>query len=158
MRIGTHAELARRCKLYQLGDESASLVEQCLGLVAFHPLLEEPDVPRLIHIAHWDLVCTEGVLHRLAIHFLRSRPALWRPEDDHWPPRPLCESFGPRIALDLLDVCHDGIKGGSHPLMHFCGLITLDKIRGVAVTDKQRFQLAVRETRQHRRARDLVPV
>ena len=69
--------------------QAAVVVEQLLGLVAFHPAFKQRDMIGMRGI-HQDrhLMRPEGALDLQAIDDLRSGPALGRPQHDHRPTRP----------------------------------------------------------------------
>ncbi len=93
VRIVAHATRALRRQRRELVDEPARLVEELVGTIALHPLLEDAHVARLVHVAHRHLMRAPVVLALLAVDELRTRPALGRAQHDHRPRRALPESL-----------------------------------------------------------------
>jgi hypothetical protein len=57
MGVGTHPALGRRCKRGEIGNERAVLVEELLGSIAPHPLLEHVEVIGVVaNVRHRHLV------------------------------------------------------------------------------------------------------
>ena len=78
--VGPHAALAVGGQLGQLGPEPAGGVEQLLGAVAAHPVLQHLEVLGVLGVHHHrHLVGPEGPLDRQPVDHLRARPALGRP-------------------------------------------------------------------------------
>ena len=77
VRIGAHPPVALRRQLGQFRQESAVLIEQLLGLVAFHPAFKLLDMLGMSGI-HQErhLVRSEGAFNLQAVDDFRSRPAL----------------------------------------------------------------------------------
>jgi hypothetical protein len=157
--VGAHAPLAPRRQLPQLRDQAPRLVEELLGPVAPHPLLE------LLHVlgvlarsGQRNLVRAVAALHPVAVDDLGPGPALGRPEDDHRPPRPTGKAAAPRPVLDGADLVERGVEGIGHPTVHGQRFVALDEVRLVAVADEQVRELFVAHARQQRRVGDLVAV
>jgi len=73
--------------LLQVRAQRAGFVEQLLGPVTAHPLLENLQVFGILaHVRDRHLVGAEGALDRLAIDLLGAGPALGGAQDDHRPP------------------------------------------------------------------------
>ena len=130
VRIGAHAPVALRRQLGQFRHESAILIEQLLGLVALHPTLKQLNMVRMFGI-HQDrhLVSSERSFDLQAINHLRSRPALGRPQDDHWPAWPGGVILLPCIALDFTNALDGFFQCTGHQLVHLFRLIPFHKIR-----------------------------
>ena len=158
MRVGAHAARAFGRQVRQFGAQAAGAVEEFRRLIAFHPAFQNPDMRRLVHVAHRHLVGAEGSFDHFSVHHLGAGPALGRAQDDHRPRRPLAETVGPRVVLDGFDFSDNGVERGGHELVDLCGNIALHKPRFVAVAAQQRLQFIMRQAGQHGRAGDLVAV
>src|SRR5437899_1685100 len=134
MRVSAHTAFALRSQSGQFGLQRAALVKELLRPIALHPLFEDFDVFRvLVHLAHRDLVRSPEVFRPLAIDLLRTGPSLRGAQYDHGPTRTLRGAVLPRLGPDVLDVRHDAFEGGSHELVHFLRLMSLNKVRCVAI-------------------------
>ena len=159
VRIGAHAAGAAGGQVGQLGLEPAVIVEQLLGLVALHPLLEEAHVGRvLVHLSHRHLVRAPVVLRALAVDLLGTGPALGRAEHDHGPAGTPREALSLRVGLDLLDLRDRRVERGRHLLVHLGGFVPLDEMGRVAVAAEEMIQLLVADPGEDARIRDLVAV
>ena len=88
VRIGAHAAGALRRELGQFGPEAAVAVEQFRGLVALHPIFEDPHMSGvLVHLAHRHLMRAPVALGAPAVDLFRAGPALGRAHHDHRPAR-----------------------------------------------------------------------
>ena len=120
VRIGAHPSFSARRQLGQLRSQGAGLVEELLGPVGAHPLLELDEVLRIAReLGDWNLVGAKGALGRQAVDHLRPGPALGRAQDDHRPigaPGPF--GAGARVTLDLVDLVRDLLERGCHQLVH----------------------------------------
>ena len=134
MGVSAHTAFALRSQGGQFGLQRASVVKELLRPIALHPLFEDFDVFRvLVHLAHRDLVRSPVVFRPLAIDLLRTRPSLRGAQHDHGPTRTLLGAILPRIGPRVLDVSHDAFERGSHELVHFVRLMSLDKVRCIAI-------------------------
>ncbi len=98
------------------GNELAVLVEEFLGLVALHPLLQQLQMLGLRRqFGKRHLVRAPGAFDGHAIHLLRAGPAFGRAQNDHGPVRPLLEAVGAGLCLDLSDL--SAITWSSVPAM-----------------------------------------
>src|SRR5215472_1308662 len=101
MRVGAYAAVARRREGSQVGDELPLGIEQLVRVVATQPFLELGQLFRVLaHIRQRHLVRAEGALHGPAADHLRTRPTLWRAQDDGRPARPLEDSLLAGFSLD----------------------------------------------------------
>ena len=88
VRARAHPLVALRRQRGQLGHEPALVVEQLLRPVAPHPLLEQPQVLRVLaDIGDRHLVRAPGALDRQPVDHLGAGPALRRAQHDHRPLR-----------------------------------------------------------------------
>ena len=159
MGIGTHAPVALRCQLGELGHQPARVVEQLLGPVALHPALEEPDMVRVLRIDEQrHLVGAESALDLQAVDDLRPRPALGRAEHDHRPTRPRGVATVACIVMELVNLGDGLVQGGRHQLVHRFRVVTLHKVRRPAAAPQVLLQLLGLDPREHRRVGDLVAV
>ena len=77
VRIGAHAPVALRRQVGQFRHEPAILIEQLLGLVAFHPAFQLLDMIGMLGIHQQRyLVRPEGAFDLQAVDYFRSCPAL----------------------------------------------------------------------------------
>ena len=114
----------------QVGDQPPGRVEQLLGPVAAHPLLEQRAVPGVgAGLGQRHLVGAQGALDREAVDHLRPGPALRGAQHDHRPrrdgppslpapPAVLSPGRDPgRALLDGRDVVQHLIEGGGELLV-----------------------------------------
>jgi len=88
VRVRAHPALAPRGKPPQLGAQPAALVEELLGAVAAHPLLEHVSMSGVLARAeHGDLVCSPRAFDLQSVDLSKPRPALGASEDQHRPAR-----------------------------------------------------------------------
>ncbi len=100
----------------------------------------------------------ERALDLLSVDPLRAGPALGRDEHDHRPARPRMESLRPRFVLDRADVGEHAIERRRHRLVHRHRIVAFDEPGRVAEAGEVGLELGAGDSRQHRRARDLVAV
>ncbi len=75
--IGAHPAVALRRQFSQFRHESPIVIEQLLGLVAFHPAFKQLDMIGMVGIhEERHLVRSETALDLQTIDEFRSRPAL----------------------------------------------------------------------------------
>ena len=160
VRVGAHPACAVRCEGGQLGDEPPGGVEQLLGPVAAHPLLELRAVLGVgVGLGQRHLVGAPGALDREAVDDLRSGPALRGAQHDHRPGRTMARrGCAPCRVLDLGDVVEHGVERGGELLVHGRGIVACHEMRGVAVAAHQLGQLVGGDPGQHRGVGDLVAV
>ena len=107
VRVCPHPALPGGGQRAELWAQGAALVEQLLGPVAPHPLVELCQVLGVgAHGRQRHLVRAVGALGRQAVHLLRAGPALGRPQHDHRPARPrgaVAVAGGPLDVADLAD-------------------------------------------------------
>ena len=163
MGIHAHAPPSLGRYLCQLRAECAFFVEQLLGIVAAHPLVKLAQMLGLLEdLVQWNLVRAPGIFHRLAVYDFRPGPALGRAHDQHRPRWPLdCLALRHRLArclLNLGDAVEYFVEDRRSLLVHRERIVALQRVRLIAVTAHQAFQLGVRNSRQYRRVGDLVAV
>ena len=163
MGVGAHPPATDGRELPELGHEAAALVEQLLGPVAAEPLLELPEVLRVVaHLRERHLVGAPRPLHRPPVDLLRAGPPLRRPQDEHRPPRTLDRILGPGSRADLGDPVERLVERDGKSPMHVRRILpveaTGDEQRLPAVALEQSHELALRDPGKDRRARDLVAV
>jgi len=141
-----------------LRQEAAAGVEQLARPVFFHPLLENPDVLRLLHVAHRHLVGAPVAFFAQAVDLLRAGPPLRRAHHDHRPDRALLEPVRAGGVLDAADVVDHFLERLGHQFVHRRRVVALDEVGRVAVAAKERVELLARNAREHRRIGDLVAV
>src|SRR5664280_1443760 len=141
------------------GALRAALVEQLLGSVGAHPLLQLRQVLGLVlKIGERDLVRAEGALGRQAVDLLGAGPALGRTQHDHRPARALGLALGACATLNLGDLLADLLERCGHQLVHARWIGTLHESWRVAIALQQRAKLLSRDARKHGRRGDLVAV
>ena len=119
VRVGAHPSIAGRRLSGQLGQQPAVLVEELLGPVAAHPLLEPASLVFAVpNSGERNLVRPPRSLDRNAVDLSRAGPALRRPEDEHRPARPLEAAALPRRCLDLRDRVERAVERGGEALVH----------------------------------------
>src|SRR5207245_9778545 len=131
--IGAHPPFAAGRESSQVWHEPALRIEELVGAVAAHPLLEDAQMTGLVEIRDRDLVGTERALDRKPVDDLGTRPALRRAEDDHRPARSLLIAELPRIVLNGRDLVEGLIERRRHCLVDPLRLVARDKDRRVAV-------------------------
>ncbi len=159
MRVRAHPPVADRGQRGQFTDQGPVRVEQFLGVVGAHPLLELGQVLRVLPgRGERDLVRPPGALHRQAVDHLGPGPALGGAQHDHRPGGPAQVAVDAGAVLDGADLGEDRVHGRGELLVHQLGVVALHRVRGVPVAAQQRFQLLVRDPGQHGRVGDLVAV
>jgi hypothetical protein len=149
-RVGAHALLSLRREGCQLGDETAVFVEELLGMVAAHPLLEQCELRRVIpHVCERHLVGAEGALDRQAVRFRRAGPALRRPQNDRRPAGTSREAVFACLALDRADLGVATVQRRGEHLVHAGRVPPLDEVDRVAVPFEQLANLVVRGPAEH---------
>ena len=139
--VGAHAALAFGGEFGQLGDELAGPVEEFLGFVALHPLLQQLEVLRLLgQLRERDLVRAPGALGGLAINHFGAGPAFGRAQNDHGPDRALPEALGARVLLNVLNLGDHLVEGAGHQLVHFLRLVAFDEVGLIAVAAEELLQ------------------
>ena len=134
VRVRAHAPIALRSEGGELRHQPAALVEDLLGLIPAHPLLEHRQVIGIrLDVAEWHLVCTESPLDGQAVDDLRSRPSFGRAQDDRGPCRSLDEALCARVGLDAADAREAGVQRGGERRMHGHRVTALDEVDFVAV-------------------------
>src|SRR4051812_9384804 len=100
-----HPPVTDRVQVADVGDRSASGVEELLGSVAAQPAHEDVAVTLVLtRVREWHLVGVPIALDSLAIDLLRPGPALGAPEHDHRPGRAVVERARACPTLDLMDL------------------------------------------------------
>ncbi len=98
------------------------------------------------------------ILDWLAVHHLRSGPALGSAHHDHRPQRHPA-GFATAIAtLYVMDFVDDPVQRRSHQLVHFFRLMTFDEIGLVAVSGEKLREFVVAHASHHRGIGDLVSI
>ena len=90
-----------------------------------------------------NLVGSEGAFGRKSVHHLRSRPSLGSPQDDHRPAWTLRRLLRTGRCLNGLYARDREVKRTGHKLMHDFGIVSLHKVRLVAITREEMVQLFV---------------
>src|SRR5450432_1006220 len=86
MRIGAHSPLAIGGERLQFRNQPASLVEQRVGRVAAHPLLEQFQMVGITaRVGDRHLMRAPETFDLQAVDLLRAGPALWAAQHDHGP-------------------------------------------------------------------------
>src|SRR5687768_3391792 len=104
------------------------------------------------------LMRSERALDRQTIHLLGPGPALWAPEDDHGPSGPTASAISAGRPLNGLDLIEGLMHDSRHLLVSVGWLGGLDEMRRISVSGQAVEKLPVRDPRQDRRVRNLVPV
>src|SRR5271157_1415142 len=94
----------------------------------------------------------------MAAHLQRRAPTFWRPQHDHGPTRPPCNTRGSAFLLVLSDLANTVLNRRRHGLVHALGIGALYEVRSPAVSCQQAFQLLVRNARQQSGVINLVSV
>ncbi len=157
--VGAHAAVAFGRERRELGRQPAALVEQLLGPVAAHPLLEHPEMLGIApDLRDRHLMRPERALDLAAVDHFRAGPAFGRLQDDHRPARPAAEALGARLRLDGPDLVQDLLQGLGHQAMHCLRVVAGDDVGLVAVAGEKLLELLVTDAGQHRGVSDLVTV
>ena len=113
VRVGAHPAIAGRGLSGQLRQQPAFLVEELLGPVPAHPILEPAQLVRALADARErHLVRAPRSLDRDAVDLAGASPAFRRPEHEHRPARPLELAALPRSLLDLRDRVERAVERG----------------------------------------------
>ena len=135
-------------ELAELFDQAAIFVEELVGPVALHPLLELLEVLGAgFGIEDRNLVCAPEAFDLVAVDLFGAGPALGGAEDDHWPARAL-GGFGFAAAgpgLDVADLGDAALGDLGHGVVHQLGVVALDEVGGPAVAAEEGFELFVRD-------------
>ena len=124
VRVGAHPSPAGRRERPKLGDEAAALVEQLLRPIAVEPLLELPEMLRVLaHLRERHLMGAPRPLHRLPVDCLRAGPPLGRPQDEHRPRGALDSIVGLRSFSDLADPVERLVEHDGQSPMHLRGIV-----------------------------------
>ena len=159
MGIGSHAPGAFGGQLGEFLDQPPALVEQLLGPVALHPVLEDRDVLRLGgHVRDRYLMRPPCALHLKPIHHLGARPPFGTDQHDHGPPGSLDHRLRPRSVLYGPYLLKNGVQGRGHQLVHGRGIRPFHDVGPVAVARQQLFQLLAADAGKHGGVGDLVAV
>jgi hypothetical protein len=159
MRVGSHAACALGRERGELGHQPPVAVEELLGSIRPHPLLELRQVVGVgSHAGERHLVGSEGALDAHAVDLLRAGPALGGPQHDRRPGRPPAEPLAPGLVLDGPDRVVAGVQRAGQRLVDRGRIVALDEARVVAVALEQRRDVAVAHATHHRGTRDLVLV
>ncbi len=142
-----------------LGGGPALGVEEFLGAVGAHPLLELTQVIGIVpDPGQRHLVGPPGVLDGEPVHLLRAGPALGGAQHDHGPAGTRGRAFGARRALVPVDAVHGEVHGGGQRAVDDGRLVPLDVHGIVAVSAQECVEFVLGQPGQHRGVRDLVPV
>src|SRR5262245_1772956 len=123
------------------------LIEEFLGPVALHPLLEDANVLGLVHVAHGNLMTSPIAFALFAVNFRRTRPTLGSAEDNHRPDWALHDALVPRRP-NLLDFGNDRIEHAGKLLVDRFGVTAFHKIRFVSHALKELLQFLLGYARQ----------
>jgi hypothetical protein len=104
------------------------------------------------------LMRAERALVRHAIDRDGTRPAFWRTQHDHWPARARGITVLARILLDRADLRDHRFHRRGHALVHRIRGIALDEMRRPAIAAQELLKLVMVDTREDRRAVDLVAI
>src|SRR5207253_2045346 len=89
VRARAHPTVAPRGQCRDLRSDGTTIVEELAWAIALEPCLELGEMLGVASdVAQRHLVRAEGPFGLLAVHDLRSGPALWAAEDDQRPARP----------------------------------------------------------------------
>ncbi len=163
MRVRAHPRVSLGRESRDLRDDSPILVEQLVGPVAPHPLLELPEaLGAVANTGERDLVRAPRPFDGLSVDLARPGPPLRSAEDQHRPAGRGVRAVLARGALDRFDAVEGLVQCRSEALVHGAGLLAVesarDEKRFPAVATEQVEKLVLRDPREHGRVRDLVPV
>ena len=160
MRIGAHPPVALRRQLGQFRHEPAILIEQLLGLVAFHPAFEQLDMIGMLGDPPGAAPGAPGTSLRSAGRRRLSAPSSpWATSARSsasaagW-----CRCWLRALLLDLPDVLDGLVQRGGHELMHFFRLVAFHKVGRPAAAAQKLLQLLMLDAGQDGRVADLVAV
>src|SRR5215207_661692 len=132
-----HAFLPLRRERGQLGDQLSPAVEELLGAVGAHPLLQEPELFGVRpHARERHLVGAERTGDGQAVYLARPGPALRSAEHDRRPagaPRAARVPFA-RLALYGPDLVVAPIQRSGERLVDMGRVVPLDEVDGVTVS------------------------
>ena len=164
MRAGWRSSGDRRRGLSgQLREQPAFLVEELLGPVATHPVLEPAELIRALpDSSKGYLVRAPRSLDRDAVDLAGARPAFRRPEHEHRPARPLELAALPRCLPGSAQSRRGSGRARRRtvraPPATSRHRSHRDEDRRPAVALEQRLELALGDPREHGRVRDLLAV
>jgi hypothetical protein len=159
VRVRTHASLALGCECLQLRDEPPVVIEQPLGLIAAQPAFEQLQVGRIVvHACERYLVGTPEAFHLVAVHVLRTGPALGRAQNDHRPVGATGNAARARLLLDPANLQHAVFQRRGHFLVHLLRVVAFHEIRRPAVAPEQIPELRLRNASEQCRVVNLVAV
>src|SRR5580700_8766811 len=99
------------------------------------------------------------VLHFMAMHLFRPSPSLRGPKHDHRPTRQFrSRCTAPGFVLNVVDLQDALLHYLRHTLMHGFRLISLHKVRRIAVAAHQALKLFTRNPCEYRWIRNLVSI
>src|SRR6185295_8802785 len=99
--VGPHPPVSGGRERREFRAQAAVGVEQCLGTVAPHPLLEPSELRRIVsHFRERHLVCPEGALDRKTIDLARAGPSFRRAEHDSRPTDACTVTMRSRLTLE----------------------------------------------------------
>ena len=162
MRVCSQTAVAGGSQFLQFGDQSAVLIEQFLSMVAVQPFFDLLQVLFLVRGADSDvdghLVCTEGALDGLAVHYLRASPALRGAQNDHRPLDMAHILTSTGALLDVVDLFDDGIQGLSHLLVHGHRVVAFNEVRLPGAATEEALHLFMGHTAKDGGVGDLVAI
>ena len=162
VRVGSQTAVAGGSQFLQFGDQGAVLVEQFLSMVAVQPFFDLLQVLFLVRGADSDvdghLVCTEGALDGLAVHYLRASPALRGAQNDHRPLDMAHILASTGALLDVVDLFDDGIQGLSHLLVHGHRVVAFNEVRLPGAATEEALHLFMGHTAKDGGVGDLVAI
>ena len=162
VRVGSQTTVAGGSQFLQFGDQGAVLIEQFLSMVAVQPFFDLLQVLFLVRGADSDvdghLVCTEGALDGLAVHYLRASPALRGAQNDHRPLDMAHILASTGALLDIVDLFDDGIQGLSHLLVHGHRVVAFNEVRLPGAATEEAFHLFMGHTAKDGGVGDLVAI
>ena len=101
VRARAHAMVASRGEGGKLGDQATLLVEQLVGMVGMHPLLQHRELLRVgPDVRQRHLVGAEGALDGQAVHLVGPCPPLWGAQHYGRPARASGNAVLAPLALD----------------------------------------------------------
>lgn len=155
--VRRHSLVAVGRERSKLGNEFPLVVEQFLGLVGLHPVLEQRQVFLVLRdIGKRDLMGSPVTFQVMSTDVSGARPSFRGTQDDHRPS--WSERFArvPRLLLVFSDLGHALFEGGRHGLVHRVEVGTFDKVRSPAVADEEGLKFFVGYSGQNGGVVDLV--